>query len=908
MKKFFFLFASICLIFFYQAENIFAQEEPGSYATTVQYKGCNSQNPDDLSGIPEQRAITQEETRLMNEIQELRERNDRSLINRILELENQLEGLNPNSVSKPGEYYDGVLLPAQGDISNFSPELIGNAQIYNSGTTFVSSIATATEQIGATAGRIWVAFSLRGSGADSLRFFFSDNNGISWTLYAFGMLGGADRINYDQMDMEIIENSSGEKYVWVVYGYRNDAGAGRWRTGGVILQTPTFAAGFYALSWPGDDASKRYYRLRVTSDNASYPSGAFLYMVASFDSVSGSIHVNTQKTLRCTNPYTVSPTFQYKGDRFYWYADVNYIVDLHSDIAYFKNIYDSLIVSYSNVPDSTRLWFAKSNVYNGPGTSSGAGTAIGGNQPDDHKQYARLSSNGNNNGSIFCVFRQRTNSRWWIKYFRTTNHGNFNSIAGQSALQGSVTSNAYQPEIVGVRNKPKHYFAWRKYYSGLDSLRYVGVTAAGSWLQDINMMNVSNQTWLSGWQGPKPGFRHADNDSCFAIYVLDGPRDVWAAFGCSPGSSVFQLTVNVANGWNMVSIPGLLPVDQNVNSWWAYRDMTANVFRYSSGYIPVTTAVPGTGYWMKHAGARTYNTGGEWPANGINIVPHNPISAAAGWNLFGGYELVVTAANVTTNPPGLQSGPIYKYSGGYSVASTLDPGYGYWIKLNAAGQIIIPETMAKGEVVEYFPEDWGRIVLTDATGINYTLYAVKGEVNLDNYELPPAPPAGTFDIRFSSGRIAEDINSAIKTIDMSGVTYPLTVRVEGMDIRLMDETGKSINVNLKAGEDVVISDATVMKLMVSGELIPAKYSLEQNYPNPFNPSTIIEFSLPEDVTNVKLSIYNALGEKVAELVNTSLTAGKYQYQWNASNVATGVYIYELRTDKFVSVKKMLLMK
>jgi len=373
-------------------------------------------------------------------------------------------------------------------------------------------------------------------------------------------------------------------------------------------------------------------------------------------------------------------------------------------------------------------------------------------------------------------------------------------------------------------------------------------------------------------------------------------------------TATFQLSVNIANGWNMVSIPGLHPVDQNVNTWWAFRDLGANVFRYAGGYQSVTDATPGIGYWMKHAGARTYNTGDEWPIEGIQIVPHDPIAGAAGWNLFGGYELVVTAANVTTNPPGLQSGPIFAYSGGYQVATTLNPGYGYWIKLDGAGQIIIPETMAKGEVVEYFPENWGRIILTDATGISYTLYAVKGEVNLDYYELPPAPPTGMFDIRFSSGRIAEELNSAIKTIEMSGVTYPLTVRVENMDIRLMDESGKAINVNLKAGEDVVISDATVMKLMVSGELIPAKYALEQNYPNPFNPSTVIEFSLPEDVANVKLTIYSALGEKVAELVNTSLMAGRYQYQWNASNVATGMYIYELRTDNFVSVKKMLLLK
>jgi hypothetical protein len=51
-----------------------------------------------------------------------------------------------------------------------------------------------------------------------------------------------------------------------------------------------------------------------------------------------------------------------------------------------------------------------------------------------------------------------------------------------------------------------------------------------------------------------------------------------------------------------------------------------------------------------------------------------------------------------------------------------------------------------------------------------------------------------------------------------------------------------------------------------------------------------------------------LGEKVTELVNTALVAGKYSYQWNASNVATGMYIYELRTDKFVSIKKMVLLK
>jgi len=96
--------------------------------------------------------------------------------------------------------------------------------------------------------------------------------------------------------------------------------------------------------------------------------------------------------------------------------------------------------------------------------------------------------------------------------------------------------------------------------------------------------------------------------------------------------------------------------------------------------------------------------------------------------------------------------------------------------------------------------------------------------------------------------------------------------------------------------------------IVQVEIVPYQYELSQNYPNPFNPNTVIEFSLPEDVNNVILTIYNALGEKVAELVNTELVAGKYSFQWNAQNMATGMYIYEFRTENFVSAKKMVLMK
>ncbi len=97
------------------------------------------------------------------------------------------------------------------------------------------------------------------------------------------------------------------------------------------------------------------------------------------------------------------------------------------------------------------------------------------------------------------------------------------------------------------------------------------------------------------------------------------------------------------------------------------------------------------------------------------------------------------------------------------------------------------------------------------------------------------------------------------------------------------------------------------EIEIAVNFIPENYALEQNYPNPFNPTTTIKFALPE-AANVTLTIYNSLGQKVRELINSNLEAGNYNYKWNAKNSAVGIYIYELKTEKFVSIKKMLLLK
>ena len=85
------------------------------------------------------------------------------------------------------------------------------------------------------------------------------------------------------------------------------------------------------------------------------------------------------------------------------------------------------------------------------------------------------------------------------------------------------------------------------------------------------------------------------------------------------------------------------------------------------------------------------------------------------------------------------------------------------------------------------------------------------------------------------------------------------------------------------------------------------YSLSQNYPNPFNPNTVINFSFPE-TGYIKLKVYDILGNEVATLVNEEKTPGNYSVEWDASSIASGVYVYRLQAGSFLQTRKMILMK
>jgi hypothetical protein len=89
--------------------------------------------------------------------------------------------------------------------------------------------------------------------------------------------------------------------------------------------------------------------------------------------------------------------------------------------------------------------------------------------------------------------------------------------------------------------------------------------------------------------------------------------------------------------------------------------------------------------------------------------------------------------------------------------------------------------------------------------------------------------------------------------------------------------------------------------------LPTRFALEQNYPNPFNPSTTIRYGLPNR-SQVTLTIFNTLGQQVAQLIKGEMDAGVHEVKFDGSGLSSGVYLYRLRAGDFVQTRKLLLLQ
>ena len=150
----------------------------------------------------------------------------------------------------------------------------------------------------------------------------------------------------------------------------------------------------------------------------------------------------------------------------------------------------------------------------------------------------------------------------------------------------------------------------------------------------------------------------------------------------------------------------------------------------------------------------------------------------------------------------------------------------------------------------------------------------------------------------------------MSTTETITIAYNVVINAgEHMNWILTPENGKDFILE-GAGEITIPSSERF--ILNRESVIPITFTLHQNYPNPFNPITTLSYDLPKD-SDVRLTIFDMLGNEVARLVNSNQQAGFKSVHWDAKDsmgrpVSAGVYLYQIQAGEFVHTKKMVLLK
>ena len=133
-------------------------------------------------------------------------------------------------------------------------------------------------------------------------------------------------------------------------------------------------------------------------------------------------------------------------------------------------------------------------------------------------------------------------------------------------------------------------------------------------------------------------------------------------------------------------------------------------------------------------------------------------------------------------------------------------------------------------------------------------------------------------------------------------------------VKMFDSSGNYIEDLIPSGSGglvtpnaVVLREVTTLPVQDDGDISVNTFELKQNYPNPFNPSTSIQYSVAGRQF-VTLKVYNALGKEIAALVNKEVPSGNHEIEFDATNLPSGIYFYQLQADNSIATKKMILLK
>jgi hypothetical protein len=514
-------------------------------------------------------------------------------------------------------------------------------------------------------------------------------------------------------------------------------------------------------------------------------------------------------------------------------------------------------------------------------------------------------------------------------------------VPGGTVCLAAIDSNLFAGTSYGVFRSTDYGTTWTEVNSGLTNtmvglLAVSGTSLFAGTYRDVFLSTNYGETWsrvnyLRGW---------ATHFSCFAVVEDDLFAGVYTGFG-GPSSAGIWLTTDNGTTWATANSgltngyttslttsdtllfagtpdQGVFLSTDNGNSWTVTGPANIDI---RSLAISVTNLFAGT--WSNGIFLST-NNGTNWTSvntglpNDSTGYDHIQSIASSGQNLFAstGYSGVYISTNNGTiwtraNTPfsGFSEmallGP-YLFAGtGNGVFRSADNGTS-WTAVNS-GLTDTGIVCLAVSGTDLFAGTGSGVFLSSDNGTNWiaasaglpnstvrsltvsgtNLFAETGDIWKYGYGVFLSTNNGTNWSEVSAGLPGFNFWPLYNTLVVNGTHLFITVENRGVWRRPLSEMITSI----KPLTCEVLQD----------------YLLYQNYPNPFNPSTRITYSIPAR-SNVSLKIFDLLGSEVSELVNGEIEAGNYEVEFNAANLPSGVYFYQLQAGEFISTKKMILLK
>ncbi|MBI5216180.1 MAG: T9SS type A sorting domain-containing protein [Ignavibacteriae bacterium] len=370
---------------------------------------------------------------------------------------------------------------------------------------------------------------------------------------------------------------------------------------------------------------------------------------------------------------------------------------------------------------------------------------------------------------------------------------------------------------------------------------------------------------------------------------------------------------NVKKGWNMISVS--LKVDKTLkDSLFKTSNSLAYSFDSGFGYVAKESLKVGVGYWLKFPYATNISMLGD-------VRISDTMKLHSGWNMIGTLSIPISTDSIEKLPGSIVLTPFYSYDEGYFPTEVLQPMKAYWVKSSISGKLVLKKSITplthRTNTVREDALNFNYLTLTDSDGKTKKLFFSfpNDNVKETDYELPPLPPNGVFDIRYSTNTwlvCAETSESREIGVKLHSVKYPITISWDvhqhsgAASLRVAEK-----QIILSGTSSIMLNDEKEsIKLLLASSIsagIPSTFALYQNYPNPFNSSTVIRYQLPVH-THVSLNVYNLLGQHVVTLVDEVQDVGYKTVSWNGSGSASGVYYYKLKTGNFIEVKKMIFIR